>query len=373
MTGVTVKADDKMLSVSWTAPYAGHATLTITKYVVTYQTSKTATAALGSLQTLEVTGTSATLSNLTNDIMYDVYVMAVNSAKKDAPNSVKMTGTPKAGTTTTPTTDDDTDDDTTTTTTTDDDAAAGTPPKVTINPVKKADIKATSVMVSWMAPGSGNAPLLGYALEYMKMGAASATLEEFSATTTSTTIEGLTAATMYQIRVAGRNRIGVGTWSAYTDVTTAAATTTTTTPSGGPAKVAELMVEAGDKMLAVSWTAPASSRSITHYEVRYKAATAAVWEPKAPKAAMTVTAMMTEIKPLVNGTAYLVQVRAVDSAPAMGGWSDSGSGTPMATATPTPALPLFGAFALAGGLVAASRRRLRQRHLAASPPRHLLK
>ena len=95
-------------------------------------------------------------------------------------------------------------------------------------------------------------------------------------------------------------------------------------------------------MLMVSWAEPASHKSITHYLVDYKtaASTAAGWMATP----MNVTEMEYTIDGLINGTAYLVRVRAVDSAGAMGEWSDSGSGTPMAMEEPeepmpTPALP----------------------------------
>ena len=63
---------------------------------------------------------------------------------------------------------------------------------------------------------------------------------------------------------------------------------------------------------------------------------------------MAITAMATQIKDLTNGTVYLAQVRAVDSAGAIGEWSEPGSGTPKAMEEaegeepmPTPALPVF--------------------------------
>ena len=68
---------------------------------------------------------------------------------------------------------------------------------------------------------------------------------------------------------------------------------------------------------------------------------------------------------MINETVYLVRVRAVDGAGNMGNWSDNGSATPMAMGmpkppVPTPALPLFGAFALGAGLLAAGRARMRR-------------
>ena len=124
-------------------------------------------------------------------------------------------------------------------------------------------------------------------------------------------------------------------------------------------------IEEGDRILTVSWTEPASERSIVYYEVRYKAVDATTWEPENP---MAVTAMATQIKDLTNGTVYLAQVRAVDSAGAMGEWSEPGSGTPKAMEEkegeepmPTPALPVFGALALGAGLLAAGWARTRYR------------
>ena len=299
--------------------------------------------------------TSTTLTGLTNDTEYSITV-AAESDGGPGKASTAVKATPKAGKGTGTGTETGTE-----TGTGDDTAAAGTPAKLTINPVKAADIKATSVMVSWMASGTGDTPLLGYQLEY-KMGTASPMLMELDANTTMATLTGLTAATEYMIRVAGRNRIGTGTWSDYKMVTTKAATTTTTTPAGAPVKVATPMVEAGNKMLMVSWTEPASEKSITHYQLDYRTASATKWMVKP----MNVTAMKYTIEGLINDTAYLVRVRAVDSAERMGPWSDNGSGMPMATEgeepMPTPALPLFAAFALGAGLLAAGRRRMRRRH-----------
>ena len=117
-------------------------------------------------------------------------------------------------------------------------------------------------------------------------------------------------------------------------------------------------------MLMVSWAEPASEKSISHYQVDYKTASAAKWMDTP----INVTALTYTIEGLINDTAYLVRVRGVDSGGMMGVWSDNGSGTPMAgaemptpTPTPTPALPLFGAFGLGAGLLAAGRARMRRR------------
>ena len=68
----------------------------------------------------------------------------------------------------------------------------------------------------------------------------------------------------------------------------------------------------------------------------------------------------------MNGTEYSVRVRTLNGYTWLDpddGWSDVMKATPMAggAPTPTPALPLFGAFALGAGLLTAGRARLRRR------------
>jgi hypothetical protein len=121
------------------------------------------------------------------------------------------------------------------------------------------NIKATSIMISWMAPGSGNAPLIGYQIQYKKTGGVAMPLMETAQKMA--TISGLTAATAYQIRVRGRNEIGNGAWSEYTMVTTAAADTPTKPgeekpAAGTPAKVVINPVEKAAikaKSITISW------------------------------------------------------------------------------------------------------------------------
>ena len=66
---------------------------------------------------------------------------------------------------------------------------------------------------------------------------------------------------------------------------------------------------------------------------------------------------------LTNGMTYYVRAKAKNDAGGVSAnWSDPVMGTPTAEgATPTPALPVFGAFALGAGLLAAGRARLRRR------------
>ena len=90
---------------------------------------------------------------------------------------------------------------------------------------------------------------------------------------------------------------------------------------------------------------------ITDYSVRYMLK-GGPWADQTHEGVMTETM----IDGLVNGAEYEVQVAAVNKN-GMGDYSESAMGTPMMMdeedPMETPALPLFGAFALGAGLLAA--------------------
>ena len=230
-----------------------------------------------------------------------------------------------------------------------------------------------SITFSWETPGSGESALVDYQLEYMEAGEATAfqnNIAPQAGTTQSYTITGLERpapenkplkpGTRYRIRLRAQNREqGYGAWSEYLLFTTKAVPGRE--PSPAVSKMVAPVVEGGDKMLMVSWTEPASEKSIALYHVDYRSASATKWMEKP----INVTALNYTIEGVINETVYLVRVRAVDGAGNMGNWSDNGSATPMAMPmpkppVPTPALPLFGAFALGAGLLAAGRARMRR-------------
>ena len=181
------------------------------------------------------------------------------------------------------------------------------------------------------------------------------------------TLEGLKPNETYYVNVAATNARGTGALAAAP-----ASGMTSTAPL--PAAVTGVMVEPGDKMLTVSWDAANPDESVTRtnllitkYYVQYRKSQTAValagdWMPMEPMEVMgDMTTAMIEM--LTNDTSYDVQVRAENNAGGKGGWSSQtprSKGTPTAM-TPTPALPLFGAFGLGVGLLAAGRARMRQR------------
>ena len=108
-------------------------------------------------------------------------------------------------------------------------------------------------------------------------------------------------------------------------------------------------------MLMVEWLEPASELEINLYRVYYMAKGGATKTKLvlAPDTSTTLTS-------LENGTEYTIEVSA-ESDVGEGPKSRKVMAMPMAGVTPTPALPIFGAFALGAGLLAAGRARLRRR------------
>lgn len=157
----------------------------------------------------------------------------------------------------------------------------------------------------------------------------------------------------------------------------AGAATAKTGKAPAPTMTRDVDAMPGDKMLMVSWSAPVRAGggdpmiSIDRYEVQWRWSQTSDhdsgdWTRYPPETDKTTKLkdMMYTISALDNDVSYDVQVRAINDAKGEGPWSPADPGlraTPTAGATPTPALPLFGAFALGAGVLAAGRARLRRR------------
>ncbi len=137
-----------------------------------------------------------------------------------------------------------------------------------------------------------------------------------------------------------------------------------TDTADAPDDLMGLELMAGDGMIMAMWDETTDNGSpVTGYEVQYKMSDEADSKYKTSRmGSMKNTSTEWTISNLENDMEYTVRVRAC-SYNMCGDWSDEEDATPMAGAMPTPALPLFGAFALGLGLVAAGRRRLRRQRL----------
>ena len=289
----TLTRGNRQIAVSWSAPNDNGSG--ITDYDVRYSSDDGANWTETDDSTPS-TATTATIINLTNGTEYQVQVRAANT-HGDGPWSVSATSTPAA--------------------------APATPSAPTLTPGDR------SLAVSWTAPANNGSAITDYDVRYSTDGSNwTETPDNTPSAATSTTIGSLTNDTEYQVQVRATNAVGDSSWSPSARATPAAPVTT-------PAAPAAPTLTAGDRSLAVSWSAPNDGGSaITDYDVRYSTdgSNWTEWNANA-----TSTATSTTITGLTNGTEYQVQVRA-GNAVGDSAWSASATSTP-AAAPATPSAP----------------------------------
>jgi hypothetical protein len=208
------------------------------------------------------------------------------------------------------------------------DAPPAAPASVTVTATA-----AGTVRVDWTAPpANGGSPVDSYdvAAEPAPGSDATALVPPLASTdgaARSVTLDGLSAATRYVVRVAARNVAGAGT-PAQADATTDAAALTV------PDAPTAVVTVPADRALHLSWAAPASDggSGISGYEVRATPRdTAAVVPP-----AVTSAGSPAVVPDLVNGVAYDVAVVARNAA------GDSLPGTAAGTPRTVPGAPVLG-------------------------------
>ena len=309
-TGVSATRGDESLSVSWTAPTSNGGS-TISSYDVGYCTG---TCSSDSNWTLEedVSGTSTTISSLTNGTTYKVRARATNDVG-DSSWSSQATGTPNV--------------------------LPGKPTKPTLA------VKDRSLGVSWSAPSNSGSAITDYDVQYCahkpnastnpndctkSTGSWTEWNSSNTSTTRSATITSLINGTEYHVQVSAQNAAGNGSWSASSKAT----------PNTTPAKPSAPTVTRANASLSVSWSAPTNhGTAITGYDVRHcdkskDCTDDGNWTTKSVNATPT----STTISSLTNGKTYKVEVRAINSQ-GNGPWSSSTEGTPATT----PGKPSMGA------------------------------
>lgn len=318
-----VTAGDGVLVVTWTAPADNGSAITDYKIEHCHAADCTVDGNWDEDTSLvlptpdPVTGIlTHTLSELTNDTIYRVRLLATNGVG-DGPWSSTVSGKPTV--------------------------RPGVPTDLTM---READ---RQVSLIWTEANPKGVPLTGYDIEYRACEAtgndktvltcepdADATWGDWKAHThtntgMTTTIKNLTNGTKYEARVRARNANGPGPWSE--------------TASGIPLAAASaptgLVVEAANEKLSVSWTASvARGSTITGYVMRYQECLST---PKSCTSnarwggwtahSVTDTSTTRTITGLTNGTKYRVQVQAtstVGDATRVSGWSQIKSATPAA-------------------------------------------
>ena len=282
-------------TISWTAPsndgYGNTNASGITSYTVTGSPSGTC-----SSTSLGAPTTSCVVSGLTPGTAYTFTVTASNTYGAGPASSATLAVTPLV-----------------------------TPGAPTGVAATNGDLSQSSV--SWTAPTStGGSPVTGYVVQYSSDGGATWTVATSSASTSPYVVTGLTNGTPYVFEMAAANMVGAGAFSSPS------AAVTPIGPPGAPTAVAGTSYAKAQS--TVSWSAPSNTAGapITAYVVRYSSDGGSTWATATSAAASspyTVTG-------LTDGTSYLFEVAATNSA---GTGSFSAPSTPATPAT-TPSPPL---------------------------------
>jgi len=281
-TGVSASGGNGQATVSWTAPSANGSA--ITGYAVRYSTDS---GAHWTSAGAAVAGSPTTVTGLGNGTSYVFDVAAVNANGTGNYSSASSAVTPS----TTP----------------------ATPAFATVTPGNG------SVSLTWTAPANGGSAITGYAVETSSDDGAhwSAPLASaLTSTATSATVTGLTNGTGYAFRIAATNANGTGSFS---DPSSAV------TPLAVPDAPTAVTVTGDNGSATVSWTAPADNGDpITAYEVRYSTDSGTSWT----SAGTAYASSPVTVTGLSNGTAYVFDVAASNSAGQGAFSAASGSVTP---------------------------------------------
>lgn len=271
---------DQSVGLSWAAP-ASDGGSAITGYIV-YQSTDNVTFTSAATPS----GTSHTVSGLTNGTPYYFKVAAVNAIGTGAQTSSSGSRTPSPPT---------------------------APAQVgTVTPAAGD----TQVALSWSAPDSGGSPITDYVIESSTDNATFTTFDDGTTTGTSATVTGLTNDTQYYFRVSAVNAIGTGTASS--------SATATPTPPGAPSAPQSPAATRGNTQVALSWSAPSNDggSAITGYIVYQSTDDATFTEAATPSGtSQTITS-------LTNGTTYYFKIAAVNS---------TGTGTQTSSVSAVPA------------------------------------
>ena len=190
--------------------------------------------------------------------------------------------------------------------------APGQPFNLTVSSVSSA-----SVTLSWSAPISGG-PASIYTVQYRIIGTIPWLSAGQTSGATNLIINGLQAATSYDLSVSAMNNIGTGPTSSTLTATTFAIGLLPGAPS------ALSVTNIGANSVTCSWIAPVVGGTGILYRVQYKVVGQTVWN----SAASNLSPTTVSITGLIPVTSYDIQVIASN---------DSGSGPPSAPVTTTTA------------------------------------
>ena len=273
-TGLGATAGNTTAALSWSAPSSNGGSA-VTGYNVYEGTSPGAEAGTPVNASL-ITGTTYTVTGLTNGTTYYFTVEAVNPAGSSASSN----------------------------------EASATPATVPGAPTGLGAIRGnTTVALSWSAPSSnGGSAITGYNVyEGTRSGHESTTPVNGSTliTGTSYTVTGLTNGTTYYFTVKAVNAVG----------SSAASNEASATPATVPGAPTGLGATRGNTTVALSWKVPLSNggSAITGYNV-YEGTTSGGESTTPVNGGTLITGTSYTVKGLTNGTTYYFTVKAVNAA-----------------------------------------------------------
>ena len=320
----TLTVKHQSLDVSWTEPKTNGSA--ITDYDVQYRactaTPKTCTGTTPtwgswtdrSGETSSDTGTSATITGLTNGVAYQARVRATNSVGDGGWSAESDKAAP-----------------------------APQPPDTPAAPT--VGYRHRSLLASWSQPNLNGSTIQQYRAQIRIKDTNTTTpgdqpgswIWRFPGNVLQMTFSGLTNGTTYEVQVRAVSNLGNSGWSLSGEGT----------PAPKPATPAAPTVVRGDRSLDVSWTAP--SGPIEDYDVQYRACTATpktctgatpTWGSWTDRSGETTSDsdITTTISSLTNGTAYQVQVRATNDS-GTSSWSAHSTAVVPAAAPAAPSAP----------------------------------
>ena len=126
-----------------------------------------------------------------------------------------------------------------------------------------------SIGITWSAPDNGGKPISDYVVQYKRASRTQwETFTDGTSTATSATITGVNNGVSYVVRVAAVNPKGQGAWSAES---------TSVVPGNVPDQIADLAATAQDGAVALTWTVPASTLTVTSHQLQYKKQSDSTW------------------------------------------------------------------------------------------------
>ncbi len=283
----TLTPGNMQLTVTWVAPADNGAA--ISDYDVQYRLTSASASDPWTDANHTGTGTSTTITGLTNGTSYDVQVLAFNSAGF-GPWSLSASATPVPA------------------------AAPATPQAPTLAPYDG------EIRVTWAAPADNGAAIDDYDVQYRLTSASDPdpwTDANHTGTGTSTTITSLINGTSYDVQVRAHNSVDWSGWSLSASAT----------PGVRPAAPSSLATQdSGDGFVDLTWNAPGDA-SITGYQYQYKTTSGAWGASWTNIQGSDSTTTEFIVRGLTNFVEYDLRIRAVNAVGA--GPASQGYGQPV--------------------------------------------